>query len=89
MSELVIQPKGGFAGAGALGHVTSEGRIALSALSPEDQKQVLALFARPHTEPGNFSYHIVLHEAAGDKTVDVPADAVPPALLATIQTDLK
>lgn len=86
MDELTVQPMGGFTGAGSPGHVKSVGRIAMSDLSPEDRAKVEAMFSRPQPVPGNFYYRITRQGSEGTKSVDVPADAVPAALIASVKT---
>ena len=89
VDELSVQPIGGFAGAGGPGHVKSEGRIAVSALSPEDRAKVEALFSHPQPPPGNFYYRITRQGPGGTKSVDAPADAVPEALVASVKSVLE
>jgi hypothetical protein len=89
VDELTVQPMGGFLGAGGPGHVKSVGRIAVSALSQEDRAKVEALFSHPQPAPGNFYYRITRQRLGGTKSVDVPADAVPAALVASVKTVLE
>ena len=88
MEELTIEPVGGFTGAGGPGHVRSEGRLNLSALSPDDRARVEAMFARSPPAQGNFGYRITRQGPTGPQSVLVPSDAVPAALIAAIQTRL-
>ena len=90
MDELIVQPMGGFTGAGAPGsHVKSEGRMAVSALSAEDRAKVEALFSRPQPPPGNFYYRITRQGSGGTLSIDVPPDAVPSALVSSVKTTLE
>jgi hypothetical protein len=89
VDELIVQPIGGFVGAGAPGRIKSEGRIAMSALSPEDRAKVDAWFSHPQPAPGNFYYRIIRQGPSGTRSVDVPADTVPAALVATVKTVLE
>ena len=89
MDELIVQPIGGFAGAGAPGHVRSEGHLSMASLSPADRAMIEALFSRPQGAAGNFGYRITRRSAGGDKTVDASPDAVPPALIASIKSVLE
>ena len=89
MDEIVIEPVGGFVGAGGPSHLKSEGRIAVSALSAADRARVEALFAHPQPTPGNFGYRLTRQGTAGTRTVNVPPDAVPAALIASIQSTLQ
>jgi hypothetical protein len=88
MDELIVQPVGGFAGAGGPGPMKTEGRIAVSALSPQDRTTVEGWFAHPSPAGGNFYYRITRQRAVGQQTVDVPADKVPAALVASVKTTL-
>jgi hypothetical protein len=85
VDDLIVQPVGGFVGAGGPGHVKSEGRIAMSALSSEDRAKVDALFSHPPNASGNFYYRIT----RGGQTVNVPPEAVPAALIASVKTVLE
>ena len=89
MDELIVQPVGGFVGMGGNANLKSEGRISMSALSPEDRAKVEAMFSHPQPPPGNFYYRITRQGPDGAKTVEVPVDAVPAALTASVTTVLK
>lgn len=89
MDDLIVQPVGGFVGAGGPGHVKSEGRIAVSALSSEDRAKVDALFAQPPAAPSNFYYRITREGSSGTRTVNVPPEAVPAALISSVKTVLE
>ena len=90
MDDLIVQPIGGFAGAGGPGHVKSEGRIAMSALSPADRERVEELFSHPPTVlHGNFYYRITRQGHGGKHSIEVPPDAVPQALVASVKTVLE
>ena len=89
MDELSVQPMGGFVGAGGPSHVKSEGRIAMSALSPEDRARVNDLFSHPQHAQGNLYYRITRHGQSGTETVDVLPEAVPEALVASVKTTLE
>lgn len=88
MDDLIIEPVGGFVGAGGPGHVKSEGRMSMSALSPQDQATVDVLFSHPQPTRGNFYYRLTRQGAEGTKTIEVPPEAVPPALAASVKTTL-
>lgn len=89
MDEVIIQPIGGFAGAGAPGHLRSEGRVATHTLSAADRAAVETLFASPRTAPGTFRYRLTRRSAGREESVDVPAEAVPATLTASIKTTLE
>ena len=87
MDRLKIERVGGVAGFGGP-HLKSRGELALSDLSPADQKTVESLFADPKkvpaTHPGQadaFSYRIT----RGAHTIEIPEHAVP----ATIKNSVK
>jgi hypothetical protein len=90
VDELIVQPIGGFAGAGTPGaHVKSEGRIAMSALSPEDRAKVDVLFSHAQPAPSNFYYRITRQGPSGTQSINVPFEAVPAALVASVKTVLE
>jgi hypothetical protein len=89
MDELILEPVGGVADTGPSGHIKSEGRIAITALSPEDRARVEALFSHAQTAPGNFYYRLTRSGPGGTKSINVPPEAVPAALVATVKTVLK
>ena len=89
VDELIVQPMGGFTGAGGPSHMKSEGRIAMSALSPEDRAKVEALFSGPQSAPSNMYYRITRQGAKGTASVNVPIDEVPQALLASVKDTLE
>ena len=85
MSEVVIEPVGGFTG----GALKSEGRMPLASLSSEDRAAIESLMAAPEPEAGNFGYRLTFHGPDGATTRVVPADRVPAALVASIKDDFK
>ena len=89
MDDLIIEPVGGFVGAGGPGHAKSEGRMSMSALSPQDQAIVNALFSNPQPTHGNFYYRLTRQGAQGTTTIEVPSEAIPPALAASVKTSLE
>lgn len=89
MGNLIIQEVGGFAAGGTpSAHFRKEGRLALSALSPEDRERVLAMFANPKPVNANFYYRITLEGPSGQQTVEALPEVVPTALLASVETIL-
>jgi hypothetical protein len=89
MDDIVIEPIGGFVGAGPSSHLKSQGRMPMSALSAQDRAKVEDIFAHPLGAPTNFYYRITRHTQSGTKSVNAAADAVPAALIASIQSELK
>lgn len=87
--ELIIQPVGGFTGAGAPGaKFHSEGRLPVSSLSEPDRARIDELFAKPATEMANFYYRITLESPEGTRTIEVPPETVPKTLIDSIRTTL-
>jgi hypothetical protein len=95
MGILRVERIGGLAGyGGARSRLKSDGQIAFSALSLTDQKAVEALFkaqgkAAPSPVRDGFSYRVTRGgdgrgEAAG-KTILVPEDKMPAALIACVK----
>lgn len=88
MTDIVIEQFGGFAGAG--GAVHSRGRVAWASLSSVDQAALERLFqtgtrARPNS---NLYYSITRQGDGTSETIYLLPEDVPPALLASIKTEL-
>ncbi len=87
--EITIQPVGGIVGAGnPNSRVRTEGRVPFSSLSPTDRAKVEELFSRPAAQPSNFFYRLTVERPEGTKTIDVPPEAVPEALIRSIHSTL-
>ena len=91
MDRLKIERVGGVAGFGGP-HLKSRGEVALSDLSPADQKTVESLFADPKkvpaAHPGQadaFSYRIT----RGSQTIEVPEHAVPSTIKSSVKDVLE
>lgn len=91
MDRLKIERVGGVAGFGGP-HLKSRGELAVSDLSPADQKAVAGLFAgttkAAPAHPGQadaFTYRIT----RGAQTIDVPEHAVPAALRNSVKDVLE
>lgn len=90
MGNLTIEEVGGFAAGGApTSRFRKEGRMALSDLSPEDEKRVLAMFANPEKVNANLYYRITLEKPSGRQSIDALPETVPPALIASVKTTLE
>jgi hypothetical protein len=89
MDNLIVQEMGGFAAGGTPGsHFRKEGRLAWLDLSVEDRDRVRALFANPKPVNANFYYRITREGPSGRETIEALPDAVPAALIASVQTIL-
>jgi hypothetical protein len=88
MGDIVIEPLGGYVG-GSLGHLRSRGRMAWSALSAADQARLDVLFAQRKPVNANLRYRLTRDGPNGPETVEVPADAVPEALIKSIKTTIE
>jgi hypothetical protein len=95
MGTLKIERKGALAGYGLPNsRLTSSGEQAISALSPEDQASVEALFRNPPSQQESgqvrdgFTYLITRVINGKDQTVKVPESAVPEALKACVTDKL-
>jgi hypothetical protein len=66
-----------------------QGRIAWSALSKGDQARVDALFAQRRSVNANMRYRLTRDGPSGPETVEAPAEAVPEALIKSIQTTIE
>ena len=91
MDRLKIERVGGVAGFGGP-HLKSRGEVALSDLSPADQKTVDSLFADlgkvPAAHPGQadaFTYRIT----RGAHTIEVPEHAVPSTIKSSVKDVLE
>jgi len=95
VNRLQIEKLGGLAGFGGP-HLKSKGDVAVSDLSPADQKAVEALFADPKKvapapagQADAFRYKITRHGPAGDQTVEIPEHAVPAAVKNSVKDVLE
>lgn len=89
MTEVAIEQRGGFVGPGTPGgHLHMRGRVAWSALNDADRAIVDALFAAKRPVDTNVSYRLTRTGPHGTETVDAPTEAVPQALIASVQTTL-
>ena len=89
MSEVVIEPVGGFTGAGGPGALKSEGRMSMASLSTHDRAALETLMAAPEADAANFGYRVTLHGPDGSTTRTVSADQIPAALVASIKTEFR
>ena len=90
MTDVTIEPVGGFAGAGSPGgHVRSRGHVAWSALSEADRAMVERLFKQKAPVDANFYYRLTRQTDGKTETVDALPDQVPRALIDSIQTTLE
>jgi hypothetical protein len=90
MSEVTIEPKGGFVGAGIPGGpVRTQGRLAWSALSEADRAAIDRLFSAQVPVSANFYYHLTRQRNGVTETVDALPEQVPQALVASVRTTLE
>ena len=94
MGMLTIERLGGFGGFGMPGsRIRSEGRRALSELSPTDQAAIESLFRTKPAKPSapvadGFRYRITRGAGSAQETVEVPEASVPEALRSCVRDEL-
>ncbi len=89
MSDIVIEQLGGFVGGGtALGKMRTQGRVAWSALSAADQAHVSKLFSEAKPVNTNLRYRLTRTGPNGAETVEAPIEAMPQALIESVQTTI-
>ncbi len=95
MGKLKVERVGGFAGFGtAKSRIKSTGEMAASALSPQDQTAVDALFAGGTREASGperdtFRYRITRSVKGKEQTVEVPESAVPEKIKSCVTDKLQ
>jgi hypothetical protein len=91
MGMLKIERIGGLAGfGGTKSRLKSDGEMAFSALSPDDQQVVEAMFEAenevgPSEMRDGFRYRVTRGGEAAGKTILVPEDKMPAALIACVK----
>jgi hypothetical protein len=93
MGILKIERIGGLAGfGGEKSRLKSDGEMPFAALSPADQKAVEAMFeTQDNSKAGQskmrdgFSYRVTREGEAAGKTILVPEDKMPAALIACVK----
>jgi hypothetical protein len=95
MDDIKIERLGGLAGYGSPhSRLKSRGTARIENLSAEDRQAVEALFgkrkaAKPSLMRDGFSYRITWQGKDGERTVEVPEEAVPASLIATIKDEIE
>ncbi len=97
MGTLKVERVGGLAGYGAPGSaLQATGEVAVAELSDDDQATVAKLFkakgrvkaSGPPIADG-FSYRMTRTASGKSQTIEVPEDAVPAAVLATVKEEFR
>jgi hypothetical protein len=95
MGTLKIEKIGGIGSYGSpRSHLKSDGELPMSALSAADQAAVEDLFSNPEAHKGSgqvadgHAYRITRTVNGKDQQVEIPEEAVPPALKACVKDRL-